>query len=100
MLYIPWRNEESDILGNYPSYEDRYNALLAQVNCAASKFEHSAQEIDTALEDIKAEEQLDKAWDEIVPLTQHTEKEDDMNHEDSTGSLAVMHPEFCIASNI
>ena len=93
MLYIPWRKEDADISSNYSSYEDRYRALEVKVNLVASMFEHNAQEMDKALEDVKAEEQLEKAWDEMVPLTQHTEVDDKENLDDRIGSLAVLHPD-------
>ena len=93
MLYIPWRMEDTDIISNYSSYEDRYHALEVKLYLVASMFENSAREIDRALEDVMSEEQLERAWDEMLPLNSHTGIEDKENLCDSFGSLAVLHPD-------
>ena len=31
MLFYPWRNEELDLLGSFPSYEEQYNSICDQI---------------------------------------------------------------------
>ena len=38
MLYLPWRNEDTDLLGGYPDYASHYFAVCESITAIEAKF--------------------------------------------------------------
>ena len=64
MLYLPWRNENTDLLGGFRShYEDKQGDILAN----EQKFSTNAVVINEALDDLTQYGPPQHAWDQVAP---------------------------------
>ena len=67
MLYLPWRNESTDLLGEYADfcshYEDQSDVILAN----EQKYSHNASLIDEATDDLAEHGPPQHAWDLVAP---------------------------------
>ena len=64
MLFLPWRNEETDLYGGFKTYEEHYkvkNQLIAPIR---KKYEKYNEELEVAVEKIENEE-FDDMYDDI-----------------------------------
>uniref|UniRef100_A0A1X7SS53 ATP-dependent DNA helicase n=1 Tax=Amphimedon queenslandica TaxID=400682 RepID=A0A1X7SS53_AMPQE len=67
MLYHPWYNEGTDLLGGYQSYQEHYNHVASEVNTIKKKY--NKEDIENLnLNDDPPEH----AWDILAPNTEHT----------------------------
>lgn len=39
MLFYPWKKEKEDLLGNFDSYEAKYNECISVINTNKKRFE-------------------------------------------------------------
>ena len=65
MLYLPWRDENSDLLGgymNFQSHEDKKDILENE-----RKYGQNATEIDEAIDDLTEHGPPQHAWDQVAP---------------------------------
>lgn len=94
LLFYPWRDEVKDLKGNHETYEAMYKSIQRFVENKATQYEHNAEEIQ-------------RAQDEIAPGTQQTELED--MEEGTTVSLLYLpfnpnrppeHKTFDLAQNL
>ena len=72
LLFSPWRNEERDLLQNFNSYKEHYEAMKHMIENKCSTYEHHVEELEQAR--LMAEEEYD-AFDEVAPGTQQVEAE-------------------------
>ena len=63
MLFTPWRNEETDLLGNYKSYEDDIKEQMKQYAVGNEDFDEIQQQIN----------QIEDRYDNVAPCTQNIE---------------------------
>ena len=49
MLFMPWRNEECDLLAGYDSFKDHFTAVIADINDTMAQYEHHVEEINDAI---------------------------------------------------
>jgi hypothetical protein len=75
MLFTPWRNEQTDLMRNYSSFEEHYIARYDEIG------EHMRQYA-VCIEDLNEiqhhlQECDDDMFDTIVPVTQDTERQDE-----------------------
>jgi chromosomal replication initiation ATPase DnaA len=89
MLFTPWRNEETDLIGKYSSYEERYLTLQDLIQDQLSIYAVSNEELNNA------QEQLNSAYDDdedqfdlIAPVTQ------DAEYQDENEGAIDLHPDF------
>ena len=76
MLYLPWRNEEQDILGGYISHKARYDDLSDQVLVNEQKYSQNASVIDEAYEQLHRLGPSQHAWDQLAPGTEDQQARD------------------------
>jgi hypothetical protein len=77
MLFTHWRNEETDLVGKYSSYEDHYLALADEIAKQMSQYAVCAED----LNDIQSrldqhDDDDDDEFGNIAPVTQHNELQD------------------------
>ena len=53
MLYYPWRDEERDLKGNFPSFEEKYSNVRDAINENEVMFTQNADEVEHAFEDLE-----------------------------------------------
>ena len=86
LLFHPWRNEESDLLGNFTTYKEHYESVKSTIDSKCEEYEHHVEDLELAKS--LAEAEYD-AYDEIAPGTQQVEA--DTAEEESTDSEAFVY---------
>ena len=66
MLYFPWYNEQTDLLGGYSTYEQHYNHV--KVTVLANENKYSLTDIDNV--DIDEDGPPEHLWSQIAPTTE------------------------------
>ena len=88
MLYLPWRNENTDLIGGYATYHDFYDAVEDQVLSNMKNFEQISEELDFALEHF--ETLPENAWDQLATEQQkvkYDEKEEKLRSDDQEANI-------------
>ncbi len=67
MLYLPWRNEETDILGGYMSFKARYDDLSDDVLANEQRYSQNTSIIDEAYSQLQQQGPPQHAWDQLAP---------------------------------
>ena len=67
MLYLPWRNENTDLLGNYEDYHARYEANAEEILAVELKYSQNASVIGDAMDDLTEYGPPEHAWDQVAP---------------------------------
>ena len=67
MLYLPWRNENADLLGGYPDFRSHYEDKCEDVLANEQKFSHNATLINEAMDDLSEHGPPQHAWDQVAP---------------------------------
>ncbi|XP_069139395.1 uncharacterized protein [Argopecten irradians] len=73
LLFLPWRNERTDIINGYTTFEQHYRSKSNIINAMQKKYENFVDELEQAR--LQAECELDD-FDEVAPNTEHNEAED------------------------
>ena len=73
LLFLPWRNENVDLLGNCSSFKEHYQSVQHIIDHKCNEYEHHVEELELARE--LAENEYD-AYDDIAPSAQQAEAED------------------------
>ncbi|XP_061190534.1 uncharacterized protein LOC133198460 [Saccostrea echinata] len=73
LLFLPWRNENADLLGTCQTYEQHYRQKSSIINMKQKQYEHFVEELEQAR--LQAEEDLDD-METVAPNTEHAEAED------------------------
>ena len=76
MLFIPWRNEEKDLLNVAQTFEERYLVLKEHIERKIQEYQHGGQivaDVERALKSIDSE---DLCVDSVAPNTEHEEELD------------------------
>ena len=112
MLYYPWYDEHSDLLGGFETYEQHYTHVTSVVLANESKYSH------TSIEDIEVDENgpPEHLWSLIAPSTEASRSQSlaegsepltEVSNEDlqdnanilSSGTTANLHVRFDGATN-
>ena len=72
MLYVPWRNEEKDLIKNCQTYQERYNQVKSIIQKNQQQYECHASILDKAAEDLNDND----ISEPVAPNTQHTNDQD------------------------
>ena len=72
MLYIPWRNEHSDLYGEHNTYLLHFQVIQSTLSKKISEFEPFKSEVNQAQELLETAN-LEQQWDLLVPGVQHSE---------------------------
>ena len=67
MLYLPWRNENTVLLGGYTDFRSHYEDKQGDILANEQKFSTNAVVINEALDDLKQYGQPQHAWDQVAP---------------------------------
>ena len=96
MLFTPWRNEQVDLMGNYSSFEEHYEARRDEISeqmqqsavCSEdlNEIQHHLQECD------------DDAYDTIAPVTQDTERRNE--NEGNTDTNPALNETYDISEDL
>ena len=67
MLYVPWRNESSDLLGGYMDFRSHYEDKVEDIMRNEKKYTQNATEINEAIDDLMEHGPPLYAWDQVAP---------------------------------
>ena len=79
MLFVPWRNEQKDLIGSFDTYEAHYESVQTSLISKRNEYEHHAEELELARQMMEAEE---RDYDQIAP---NAEQENREAEEEGTG---------------
>jgi len=72
MLYLPWRNETTDLLGQYATFTEHLESVKHLLADKVAEFEPFEEEV-TAAQDLLASADVEQQFDLLVPGVQHCE---------------------------
>ena len=72
MLFIPWRNEERDLISGFKTFEAHYKALKTSIESKSNEYEHHAEELELARQMMEDE---DSPYDQIAPNAEQENRE-------------------------
>ena len=67
MVFLPWRNEDVDIIGDSPNYARRYSAELEKIMEMEGKYNNCVQTLEEAVEEF---DQYGHAWQNVAPTAE------------------------------
>ena len=71
MLYISWRDEDVDIIGDKASFYERYTEMLEEVVNMEEHYSHNAQTLEQAQQALLLEGPPEHAWANVAPNAEH-----------------------------
>ena len=71
MLYISWRDEDVDIIGDKENFYERYTELLEEVVNMEEHYSHNAQTLQQAQEALLQAGPPEHAWANVAPNAEH-----------------------------
>ena len=78
MLFTPWRNEDTDLIGKYSSYREHYLTLEEPIQDQMGLYAVCYEELNNAQEQLNsATDNNDDQFDLIAPTTQDIEHQDE-----------------------
>ena len=93
LLFMPWRNEDEDLLAKYSSYKEHYLARKNEIDMRCKVYEHHVEELEMARQ--AAENDCD-LYDEIAPSTQQAEAEAEVEGSSEAKSFIYFNPDRAI----
>ena len=54
MLFMPWRNEQKDLLGPFKTYTAHYNSMKISLEAKRNEYEHHTEELELARQMLEA----------------------------------------------
>ena len=72
MLFIPWRNEQKDLLGSFDTYEAHYNSVQTSLIPKRNEYEHHIEELELARQMMEDEQ---REYDQTAPNTEQENRE-------------------------
>ena len=72
MLFIPWRNEQKNLLASFDTFEAHYNSLKTSIQSKSNEYEPHTEELELARQMIHDEK---NALDQIAPKTEQENRE-------------------------
>ena len=85
MLFTPWKNEETDLLGNFASYQDRCMVLSNVIKEQMKQYAVCNEDFNEIQQQIN---QIADRYDDIAPCTQNTERQHQAEGDQD------LHPDF------
>jgi len=73
MLYFPWRNEDTDLYGEFQSYSEHAEFIKDELAAKISDFGPFAPAVDQAQEHLETVD-IEEQWDLLVPRVEHSER--------------------------
>ena len=88
MLFTSWRNEETDLIGNSPSYQERFLLLKDRIDKQMRQYAICSEDLNEIEEQLHNTDYTDDQYDSIAPNIQNIELQDEaIGNED-------LHPDF------
>ena len=72
MLFMPWRNEQKDLLGSFGTYRAHYNTMKESLEIKRNQYEHHTEELDLSRQMMEAEE---TEYDGLAPNAEQENRE-------------------------
>ena len=88
MLYIPWEDDEKNILGDCQTYKERYEQLKDDIRPLQQKFQSNAKAVEVAKQQVQNDRVSEDAWDQVAPQAQNLESCQQENNTDSRANAA------------
>ncbi|CAH3034295.1 unnamed protein product, partial [Pocillopora meandrina] len=85
MLFTSWRNEETDLLGSFSSYQDRYMLLSDVINEQMKQYAVCNEDFNEIQQEMN---RIEDRFDEIAPCAQSLEQQDKAEGDKD------LHPDF------
>ena len=76
MLYLPWRNEEADLLGDFETFEEHYSTVTDVVHANEVQFSQNVDMIDQAVQANNDRGPPEHMWADIAPGTEFANEQD------------------------
>ena len=92
MLYLPWRNEQKDLLAGHDSYEHHFEDVRDTINHNIAAYEMNSDELDNALEKLNSHEYPESAWDKLASETQHQLHDDLLEGQQPSEEYSYLDP--------
>ncbi|XP_053378668.1 uncharacterized protein LOC128548229 [Mercenaria mercenaria] len=73
LLFMPWKDEKTDLLANFPTYTEHYESRKNQIEDTFSTLMRFEDIVEQAITQIQDQGPLQHAWDQIAPETEHTQ---------------------------
>ena len=93
MLYIPWRKEPQDLLGEHETYSDQLNAKKEQVEMKMKQYEPNKALTSQVLEEAMNFEHDDDHGEIVAPNAQQNEGDDEMEGSKETSGFTFFQPD-------
>ena len=88
MLFTSWRSEETDLIGNSPSYQEHFLVLKDKIDKQMRQYAICSEDLNEIEEQLHNADYNDDQFDSIAPNIQNVELQDEaMGNED-------LHPDF------
>jgi hypothetical protein len=91
MLFLPWRNEEKDLLGDFDTYTEHYENRKHDIDQKRQEYEHNASTIDDARERAEIDDRT--LFGDVAPNTEQTESEDAENDAVPSNQFMFFNPD-------
>ena len=72
VLFMPWRNEQKDLLGSFGTYRAHYNTMKESLEIKRNQYEHHTEELELARQMMEAEE---AEYDGLAPNAEQENRE-------------------------
>lgn len=76
MFYSLWCNENTDLLRDCETYQERFNQLNELVLCNRQNYEYHSEILDKAMEDLDNDHLENMIYDSVAPNAQHINEQD------------------------
>ena len=71
MLYVPWRKEDTDLLGGHPTFESHFAEIVEQIASIEKLYTKNAETVDQAIQDLHVHGPPEDLWATVAPSTEH-----------------------------
>ena len=72
MLFVPWRNEQKNLLGSFDTYEAHYNSVQTSLIPKRNEYEHHIEELELARQMMEDEQ---REYDQTAPNAEQENRE-------------------------
>ena len=86
MLFVPWRNEQKDLLGSFDTYEAHYNSVQTSLIPKRNEYEHHIEELELARQMMKDEQ---REYDQTAPNAEQENREAEEEGSKDSSSLSI-----------
>ena len=76
MLFTPWKNEETDLISHYTSFQEHYRARQDEINEQMKQYAVCSEDLNDFQEQL-IDDNNEHQFDSIAPVTQDTEAQDE-----------------------